>query len=194
MMARAQFPAWSGRAYASRDDSDDSSYSYSEPRRSTRSSSREYARVRHYAAPRATYSSRSRETAESRPKSRTELQAKAAKTYDDLPRINTSKYVASQENVASVDNSQKREKAKSRPKVEVASHRPEHSVKESSRTSTREVAHRSNKSEKCEKAEGPVTASMFPGVGSSKKTKKESPTIARKPKENSKSKKKKSDS
>ena len=52
MMARAQFPAWSGRAYASRDDSDDSSNSYSEPRRSTRSY-REYASVQSYAAPRA---------------------------------------------------------------------------------------------------------------------------------------------
>ena len=71
----------------------------------------------------------------------------------------------------------------------MASSHHSHSLKESSRASTREVA---NRSEKSEKVEGPVTASIFPGLGSSsKKSKKEAPTIARKSKENSKSKKKK---
>jgi soluble lytic murein transglycosylase-like protein len=192
MMARAQFPAWSGRAYASRDDSDDSSYSYSEPRRSSRSY-REYASVASYAAPRETSSSRSRETAESRPRAKSELRVRTARTYEDLPRIAPAKDSSSHEHetVAAAPKNQKREKARSKPEIVVASSHHSHSLKESSRASTREVAHRSEKSEK---AEGPVTASIFPGLGSSsaKKSKKEAPTIARKSKEgNSKSKKKK---
>ena len=120
MMARAQFPAWSGRAYAAREDAADVAEYYTAPRRSSRSYG-EYASVQNYAAPR-TYSSRSRETAESRPRARPELRARAAKTYDDLPSINTAKY-KSQESVASVPKSQKREKAKSK-EILVASHAP----------------------------------------------------------------------
>jgi hypothetical protein len=146
--------------------------------------------VASYAAPsRERYASRSRVSAESRPEARTELRVQAAKNYDDLPKIATSKSSASQETFVSEQKYNKKEKARSKPEVVVASHRPQPSVKESSRTGTKEVVNRSGKSDK---AEGPVTASIFPGLGSSKKSKKESPTIARKPKENSKNKKNKS--
>ena len=65
----------------------------------------------------------------------------------------------------------------------VASHAPQ------TRTAGKEAAHRTVKSEK---AEGPVTASMLPGFGTAKKTKKE--TATRRPqaqRECQKSKKKK---
>jgi hypothetical protein len=185
MMARAQFPAWSGRAYASQEDSGDGAEYYSAPRRSSRSY-REYASVPTTAAVvRASYASR--EAPESRPRTKTELRVQAAKDYDDLPSINNGKYHKSQEHVASASRSQKREKSKSKHEIMVASHAPSHSLKESPRTNSKAAAHR----EKSERAEAPVTASMFPGLSSSKKAKKESPSIARKPSSNSNSKSKK---
>jgi membrane-bound lytic murein transglycosylase D len=183
MMARAQFPAWSGRAYAAREDSGDSE-SYPAPQRSSRSYG-DYASVQNYAAPAATHASRSRETAESRPKAKAELRARAAKNYDDLPSLNNGKHHKPQAYVASASNSTKKEKAKGK-EIMVASQAP-HSLKETGRTASRDT-HRSAKSEK---AEGPLTASMLPGLGTAKKTKKETTTIARKPNGNAKSTKKK---
>jgi soluble lytic murein transglycosylase-like protein len=198
MMARAQFPAWGGRAYASRDEADDTGVSYGAARRSSRSS-REYASAASYAPHRETYSSRSRESAESRPKAKAELRLRAAKTYDDLPKIASAKYSShesaaryssSHERAGSASKNSKREKSRSKPETVVASAHHSHAAKESSRASSKEAVHRSAKSEKFE---GPVAASIFPELSNSdsKKSKKEAPTIARRSKEGSKSKKKK---
>ena len=178
MMARAEFPAWGGRAYASREDTSDVA-DYTAPRRSTRSY-RQYASAGTYAAPRTSYSSSSRETAETKPKAKPELRVRAAKAYDDLPNISNSKNHKYQEDVASIPKTNNKEKAKK--EIMVASHAPQ------TRTAGKEAAHRTVKSEK---AEGPVTASMLPGFGTAKKTKKETATVARKPNGNAKNKKKK---
>jgi hypothetical protein len=85
-----------------------------------------------------------------------------------------------------VNTSSKSGKAKTQKEILVASQAPR-SLKESPRASGKEMARRS------EKMEAPVTASILPGLSSSKKAKKEAPSIARKPTENSKSKKKKKD-
>ena len=178
MVARAEFPAWGGRAYASREDTSDVA-DYTAPRRSTKSY-RQYASAGTYAASRTSYSSSSRETAEIKPKAKPELRVRAAKAYDDLPNISNSKNHKYQEDVASIPKTNNKEKAKK--EIMVASHAPQ------TRTAGKEAAHRTVKSEK---AEGPVTASMLPGFGTAKKTKKETATVARKPNGNAKNKKKK---
>ena len=184
MMAMAQFPAGGGRAYASQQDADEVASYYSPPRRSTRTY-REYASSYNYQSARSRSTVSSRDYAESRPKAKTELRERAAKSYDDLPKVNT-KYSSSQEKVASVNTSSKSGKAKTQKEILVASQAPR-SLKESPRATGKEVARRS------EKMEGPVTASILPGLSSSKKAKKEAPSIARKPTENPKNKKKKKD-
>jgi hypothetical protein len=184
MMAMAQFPAGSGRAYASRQDADEVASYSSPPRRSARTY-REYASSYNYQSARTRSTASSRDYAVSRPKAKTELRERAAKSYDDLPKV-TTKFSSSQDKLASVNTSSKSSKAKTKKEILVASQAPR-SLKESPRASGKEVARRS------EKMEGPVTASILPGLSSSKKAKKEAPSIARKPTENSKSKKKKKD-
>ena len=183
VMAMAQFPAGGGRAYASQQDSGEAVEYYSPPRRSSRSY-REYASSYRYSSPRKASAAKSRDYAESQPKTKPELRERA-KVYDDLPKLGK-KDNSSRDNIASVNKTAKSGKAKNQKEVLVASQAPR-SLKEASRSSSKEVARRS------EKMEAPMTASMLPGLSSSKKAKKDSPNIARKPTENSKSKKKKKD-
>jgi membrane-bound lytic murein transglycosylase D len=201
LMARAQFPAWGGRALASsREDSSDVAEYYSPPRRSSRPY-REYASSYNSRSANTRSTARYRDDGDSKPKAKTELSSRAAKDYDDLPKV-TTKYRPSRDDEASSKYTAKTEKqnskidkhiaksdrGKSHKEVQVAS-QASRSLKESPRASSKEVARQS------EKMDSPVAASML-GFGSSKKAKKESPSIARKPtsnSSNSKSKKKKND-
>lgn len=190
LMAKAQFPAWGGRALASREDSSDVAEYYSPPRRSS-SSYRQYASSYNYKSASTIPTARYRDDTDSKPKARPELRSRAAKDYEDLPKVVT-KYRGSHDDDASPKYTAKTGKhiakagrGKSLKEVQVASQA--RAPKESSRASSKEVARKS------EKLESPITASMLPGLGSSKKAKKESPSIARKPNGNSKSKKKKND-
>jgi membrane-bound lytic murein transglycosylase D len=179
MMARAQFPSWGGRALASRESDREVAEYYTPPRRSS-GTYRQYASTASYSSARARSSYY--DTAASKPKAKPDLQYRANKTYDDLPKVVT-KYRATDDDDASSNRAAKSSREKSSKEIQVAATAPR-SLKESPRTGSKESARKS------EKLESPMTASMLPGLGSSKKAKKETPSIAKKPNGNSKSKKK----
>jgi membrane-bound lytic murein transglycosylase D len=181
-LARIQFPAWGGRAYASQEDSGETT-GYNAPSRQSSRVYREYASSDNQTASRTTSSSRARYYNQARPKASVELRERAAKRYDDLPKI-----VAKSNNSRETGARQapKIDKAKGKPEVLVAHAQPV--SKEASRSGSKEAARKSGKSERFE---DPVTAGMIPGVGSAKKAKKETATVAKKASDNSKNKKKK---
>jgi soluble lytic murein transglycosylase-like protein len=149
-MARIQFPAWGARAYASREDTGGAAAYTAPSRRSTRSY-REYA---------VSYGPK--------PKSKTELQTRAAKSYDELPKLS-----------ANGRNTARNDRAKGKQELQVAHAQPP--GREYPRAGTKEAPRRSGKSEQME---GPVTAGMIPGLTSAKKAKKETATVAKKSSEN----------
>jgi membrane-bound lytic murein transglycosylase D len=183
VIARAQLPAWGGRSLAAREEVE--VVEYSAPSRRSSRPSREYASSSRYNSSRT--AAKYQDETESKPKTKSELSYRAAMAYADLPKA-TTKSSYSQETPASSRTTARVEKSKSSREIQVASTAPR-SLKEAPRASSKEGARRS------EKMEAPVTASMFAGIGSAKKAKKESPSIARKPSGNgnAKSKKKKKD-
>lgn len=171
-LARIQFPAWSGRAYASLEDSGGGDYSPAYYR-----SSRAYRDTGGSAG--AEYSTTARS------KAKPEVQYRAAKTYGYLPKL--SKQHNSAPTVAAAGRGSKRERGRSKSEVVVARAQP--AGKEPGRSGSRETAQRGAKGER----EGVVTAGIFGGLGSSKKGKKEPTASNRKSTSQAKAKKKKKD-
>ena len=153
-LARIQFPAWGGRAYAYQAESGEGDYSpsYQRSSRSYRESSSSYS---------AEPSSRSGYSSGTRSRANPEVRQRAAKSYDYLPKV--AKSNSSYQKTAAGAKAAKGDRGRSRQEVMVA--KVPHSGKESSRAGTREAAQRGGKSER---VEGPVTASMFGGLSSSK--------------------------
>lgn len=171
MVARAQFPVGSAVYYASRETARDA-VEYVAPSRASRQSYRS-VEASMLAAPTKKSTTSSRPTvAVAKNSSKATLQAKA-KQYDDLPKL-----VAQDSRQASRESSANQnlrvKGAKTKKEVAVA-YNPTRTSREPTKVTSKETPRRNDKA-----AAEPLTASMLPGFGTTKKAKPETATAAKK--------------